>query len=284
MDESILGGMGWTRDLPDVRDYRLDTPEIEALLASSKAFGKAGKGVAAAVDLRAACSPIEDQGSLGSCTANAGVGLLEYFERRAHGKYLDGSRSFLYKATRNLLGWKGDHGAYLRTTMKAMALFGVPPEAIRPYDAATFDDEPPAFCYAFAQNFKAIRYYRLDPAGTPGTDVLTAVKRNLAAGLPSMFGFTVYSSMPGIGQGSGDIPYPRPGDAVKGGHAVVAVGYDDAHTIGDEEGALLIRNSWGVGWGEKGYGWLPYRYLVEQVAVDFWSLVQADFVDTELFR
>jgi C1A family cysteine protease len=71
---------------------------------------------------------------------------------------------------------------------------------------------------------------------------------------------------------------------VKGGHAVVAVGYDDAHTIGDEEGALLIRNSWGVGWGEKGYGWLPYRYLVEQVAVDFWSLVQADFVDTELFR
>ena len=284
MDESILGGMGWTRDLPDVRDYRLDTPEIEAVLASSKPFGKAGKGVAAAVDLRAACSPIEDQGSLGSCTANAGVGLLEYFERRAHGKYLDGSRSFLYKATRNLLGWKGDHGAYLRTTMKAMALFGVPPEAIRPYDIATFDDEPPAFCYAFAQNFKAIRYYRLDPAGTPGTDVLTAVKRNLAAGLPSMFGFTVYSSMPGIGQGSGDIPYPRPGDAVKGGHAVVAVGYDDAHTIGDEEGALLIRNSWGVGWGEKGYGWLPYRYLVEQVAVDFWSLVQADFVDTELFR
>ncbi|MEJ2287350.1 MAG: C1 family peptidase [Deinococcales bacterium] len=284
MDERILGGMGWTRDLPDVRDYQLDTPEVEAVLAGSAPLEKARKRVPARIDLREDCSPIEDQGALGSCTANAGVGLLEYFERRAFGKHLDGSRLFLYKATRNLLGWKGDQGAYLRSTMKAMVLFGVPPEEIRPYRVETFDEEPPAFCYAFAQNYKAIRYYRLDPAGTPGAEVLRAVKRNLAAGLPSMFGFTVYSSMPGIGEGSGDIPYPQPGEAVKGGHAVVAVGYDDTRTVGEEEGALLIRNSWGVGWGEKGYGWLPYRYVLEQVAVDFWSLVRADFIDTALFR
>ncbi len=284
MDQRILGGMGWTRDLPDVRDYRLDTPEVAAVLKGSKPLKRVRKAMPTSVDLRADCSPIEDQGALGSCTANAGVGLLEYFERRAHGKYLDGSRLFLYKATRNLLGWKGDQGAYLRTTMKAMALFGVPPEKVRPYDVAAFDEEPPAFCYAFAQNYKALRYYRLDPAGTPGADVLQAVKQNLAAGLPSMFGFTVYSSMPGIGEGSGDIPYPEPGDSVQGGHAVVAVGFDDAHRIGDEEGALRIRNSWGVAWGDQGYGWLPYRYVVDSVAVDFWSLVQADFVDTELFR
>ena len=284
MDAKVLGGMGWTRDLPDVRDYHVDTPEVEAVLAGSRPLKKARKALPASVDLRSACPPVEDQGTLGSCTANAGVGLLEYFERSAHGKYLDGSRLFLYKATRNLLGWTGDQGAYLRSTMKAMALFGVPPEEVRPYDVARFDEEPPAFCYAFAQSYKAIRYYRLDPAGTPGEAVLTGVKRNLAAGLPSMFGFTVYSSMPGIGEGSGDVPFPAPGDAVKGGHAVVAVGYDDARRIGEEEGALLIRNSWGVGWGEKGYGWLPYRYVLEQVAVDFWSLVQADFVDTELFR
>ena len=284
MDERVLGGMGWSRDLPDVRDYRIDTPEVEAVLAGSEPLKKARRGVPARADLRDACSPIEDQGSLGSCTANAGVGLLEYFERRAFGKHLDGSRLFLYKATRNLLGWKGDQGAYLRSTMKAMALFGVPPEKVRPYRVEAFDEEPPAFCYAFAQNYKALRYYRLDPAGTQGAEVLRSVKRNLAAGLPSMFGFTVYSSMPGIGEGSGDIPYPRPGEAVQGGHAVVAVGYDDTRTIGDEQGALLIRNSWGVGWGEKGYGWLPYRYVAEQVAVDFWSLVRADFVDTALFR
>jgi C1A family cysteine protease len=73
------------------------------------------KAAPASVDLRAWCSPIEDQGNLGSCTANAGVGLLEYYERRAFGKHLDGSRLFLYKASRNLLGWTGDTGAYLRT-------------------------------------------------------------------------------------------------------------------------------------------------------------------------
>jgi C1A family cysteine protease len=113
---------------------------------------------------------------------------------------------------------------------------------------------------------------------------LEAVKTKLAGRLPSMFGFTVYSSIPGIGAGTGDIPFPQAGDKVEGGHAVMTVGYDDAKKIGAKTGALLIRNSWGTKWGEQGYGWLPYAYVESGLAVDFWSLVRAEFVDSDLFK
>jgi C1A family cysteine protease len=168
--------------------------------------------------------------------------------------------------------------------MKALALFGVPPEEYWPYDIPNFDVEPPAFCYAFAQNFQAMKYYRLDPPGQSATKVLESIKVNLAAELPVMFGFTVYSSMPPVGDGKGEIPFPKDGDSVDGGHAVVTVGYDDKKKIGKDTGALLIRNSWGTDWGVNGYGWLPYSYVETELAVDFWSLVQAEFTDTELFE
>lgn len=283
--KGAVGGMGWQPEIPDLRDYTADAVEVGSVLAKSKSLkALAAKKMPASVDLRPWCSPIEDQGNLGSCTANAGAGLLEYFERRAFGKYLDGSRLFLYKATRNLLGWKGDQGAYLRTTMKAMALFGVPPEQYWVYDITKFDDEPPAFLYAFAQNYQSVRYYRLDPAGTAPSKVVESIKKYLAAGLPSMFGFTVYSSIPAIGAGTGDIPFPESGDSVLGGHAIDAVGYDDGKKIGNKNGAFLIRNSWGTDWGEFGYGWLPYAYVEAGIANDFWSLIRAEFVNTDLFN
>ncbi len=282
--EEGLGSMGWEREIPDFRDYDSEQAEVRALLESSRPLKAIAGAPPATMTLRQWCSPIEDQGALGSCTANAGMGVLEYFERRAFGRHLDGSRLFLYKATRNLLGWTGDTGAYLRTTMKALALFGAPPEQYWPYRITQFDTEPPAFCYAFAGNYKAIRYFRLDPAGKPASQVLDSIRTNLAAGLPSMFGFTVYTSMPRIGDGRIDIPFPQPGESVLGGHAIVAVGYDDNRKIGPHKGALEIRNSWGTAWGDKGYGWLPYEYVVRGLAVDFWSLVRADFVNTDLFN
>ena len=94
--------------------------------------------------------------SLGPVRPMRGVGLVEYFERRAFGKHIDASRLFLYKVTRNLLNWRGDTGAFLRSTMGAMVLFGVPPEQYWPYRIEEFDKEPPPFCYAFAQNYQAI--------------------------------------------------------------------------------------------------------------------------------
>ena len=277
-------GMGRHRDLPDFRDHTATTGKIDKILSKSAPLKAATKKLQATVDLRPWCSPVEDQGSLGSCTANAGVGMLEYYEKRTTGKYMDGSRLFLYKVTRELQGAKGDDGAQLRDAMKAMVLFGVPPEKYWPYNITKFNDEPSSFCYAFAQSYQAIQYYRLDPAGTSPTAALAAIKKNLAAALPAMFGFSVYSSIPPLGDGKGEIPFPSQSDSLEGGHAVLAVGYDDSKQIGGNKGALLIRNSWGAGWGEKGYGWLPYTYVEAGLADDFWSMVKAEYVDTDLFK
>ncbi|MCW9097878.1 MAG: hypothetical protein OQJ93_10855, partial [Ignavibacteriaceae bacterium] len=272
-------GMGWLPDYPDYRDFSVEQSEVPSdlqklgqkdsikdMLQKVGVSEPAKLSLPASVDLRPWCSPVEDQGSLGSCTANAGVGIVEYFERRAFGKHIDASRLFLYKVTRNMLHWTGDRGAFLRTTMGALVLFGVPPEEYWKYIIADFDKEPPAFCYAFAQNYQAISYFRYDPPGTPKNVLLARIKAYLAAGIPSMFGFTVYNS---IYQASstGKIPYPVPHESILGGHAIDAVGYDDNMKIKNTNlggiettGALLIRNSWGTGWGSSGYGWLPYEY------------------------
>jgi len=284
MSGATWRGMGWRPDLPDFRDLHSGSESIREVLGKSRLLRSAAKTGPASVDLRAWCSPIEDQGELGSCTANAGVALFEYFERRAFGKHLDASRLFLYKVTRNLMGAKGDTGAELRDTMKAMVLFGVPPEKYWAYKISRYEEEPTSFCYAFAQSYQAAKYYRLDPPGTAPTKALSEIKKSLAAQLPVMFGFSVYSSLPGVGDGKGEIPYPGPGDKMEGGHAIVAVGYDDGKKIGKEKGALLIRNSWGTEWGDKGYGWLPYTYVESGLAEDFWTLVKAEYVDTDLFK
>ena len=272
-------GLGWTPDYPDVRDYTLQSAPVASVLKTTLT---ATTALPAKVDLASKFSPIESQGNLGSCTSQAAVGLLEYYERTVLGRHVDASRLFVYKTTRKLLGWTGDTGAYLRTTMKALALFGAPPEEHYPYNINQYDAEPASFIYALAQNWQALSYYRLDPAGSAGQVALDALKTRLSQKQPAMFGFTVYSSLPTT-TSTGEIPYPKSTDRVAGGHAVVAVGYDDAKVINGVAGAIKIRNSWGTGWGAAGYGWLPYRYFTNRLATDIWSLVRSEYIDLAPF-
>jgi C1A family cysteine protease len=296
-------GMGWLPDYPDFRDYTIEQDNVshkhkrlgekDSVKGMLKKIGLSKQQrseLPVAIDLREWCSPIEDQGELGSCTAHAGVGVVEYFEKRAFGKHIDASRLFLYKVTRNLMNMTGDTGAFLRTTMEALVLFGVPPEEYCSYAIADFDKEPNAFLYAFAQNYQTISYYRLDPPGIPRDELLNRIKTFLAAGLPSLFGFTVYSSIEQAAV-TGKIPYPIPREKALGGHAMVAIGYDDKMKIKntypeaqETTGAMLIRNSWGTAWGEKGYGWLPYAYVSKGLAIDWWSLLKNEWVDTGVFK
>ena len=278
--------LGWVPDVPDFRDLDGDADPIKPLLARTRLAAAPAAGVKKAAvprpahtDLRAGFSEIEDQGQLGSCTAQAAVGLIEYYERKAGGRHVDASRLFVYKTTRNLLGWKGDTGAYLRSAMKAIVLCGAPPEAHWPYQIARFDEEPPAFVYALGANYKAIKYYRLDRVGEKRQATLDRIRDYLAAGLPSMFGFPVYSSM----TDAADIPFPTQQDRHEGGHAIVACGYDDGRKIGPHTGALMIRNSWGTSWGAAGYGWLPYEYVLRGLADDFWSVQKLSWVEDDKF-
>jgi C1A family cysteine protease len=295
--------MGWLPDYPDLRDFTPEhdvvpqrlaamgqTKSIRTMLGQSGILEPARSDLPDSVDLRQWCSPIEDQGKIGSCTAHAGVSIVEYFERRAFGNHLDASRLFLYKATRNLLHYTGDTGAFIRSAMAALALFGVPPEEYWPYNPADLDKEPPGFCYALARNYQAISYYRLDVPGTSKDALLAAIKKNLAAGIPVIFGFTVYSSYIQSAK-TGKVPFPAANEKMVGGHAIAAVGYDDSVSIRntgtnstETKGALLIRNSWGAGWGVDGYGWLPYEYVLKGLAIDWWSLVKCEWIDTGLFK
>ena len=245
-------GTGWLPPKPDLRDYTADHREIKSITKKLMS-GAIRQKASASVDLRQWCSPVENQGTLGACTAHAGTGIVEYYENRAFNKYVDGSRLFLYKVTRNLMQATGDTGAFLRNVMGALALCGIPDEKYWPYNVADFDKEPGAFVYSMADNYEAMKYFCHDPQGTniPPATVLASVKKYLEAGIPSMFGFWGFPSY-NSSDVKGGIPYPCQGESAQWGHAIVAVGYDDEKKIKNlkcnkvSKGALLFRNSWGA--------------------------------------
>ncbi|MCA9280256.1 MAG: C1 family peptidase [Phycisphaeraceae bacterium] len=308
-------GLGWLPDVPDARDHSKEEldQELKSQLgrkASGKAVSKAmaalrmrgsdgsngsgGSGAAVTappwIDLRLSgwLSPIEDQESLGSCTANAVVSMLEAVRRRLTGEHEDLSRLFLYKITRKLLGWDGDTGAFIRETIKATRTHGVPPEERWPYVISRFDEEPDAFLYSFAANYKATLYARLDLYSNTAWQNLDALRSTLAEGNPVAFGFPVYDSINRPINWQGEVPYPQPGDKQVGGHAVLAVGYDDKIKIAgskldDSKGAIIFQNSWGEEWGDDGFGYLPYDYFLEGLAMDLWTVTSAEWIDTSKF-
>lgn len=282
----VSHGLGWRPDAPDFRDVTFESHEVQGMLRISnsyKAVSMPNAVLPASVDLRKWCTRIRDLGTLGASTAFSVVALMEYFERRAFGRQANYSELFLYRTTRDLLGLSGDLGADLRTTLRALSTFGTPSEKLYPYRPELHAETPPTFCYGFADAFRTIRYFRLDDRKHSGAHVLLNVRKCLAARMPSVFGLSLYTSFPLRGEGS-DIPMPEPGEQHVGGHALLAVGYDDERMIGPDQGALLVRNAWGPEWGDRGYAWLPYRYVESRLAVDFWSLIRPDFVNTDLFN
>lgn len=283
-------GTGWLPPLPDLRDYNETVGDIPEMAGKLGIPLDEEQDLPEKTDWRSYCSEVENQGRLGSCTAHAAVGAAEYYQRRAFQDYIDGSRLFVYKATRNLMGVTGDTGAWLRNTMGALVTCGVAPERYWPYQIEHFDLEPPSFVYSVAEEFEALKYFCHDPLGADRSpaEVLGRVKAYLAAGIPSIFGFFGFDSFEDTDQ-EGGIPFPCPDERALWGHAVMAVGYDDRLGVTNTrcgiqtEGALLIRNSWGKGWGEEGYGWLPYRYVLEGFGRDFWSLISMSWVNTREF-
>lgn len=242
----MLRKYGWRPDLPDLRDYK---------------FSIFRQNLPKKVDLSLKCSPIENQESLGSCTANAIVGALEYNDFKDDSQWVDLSRLFIYYNEREIEGTINyDAGALIRDGIKSLVKFGVCSENLLPYDINRFIEKPTEECYEDAKKRTIIEYMRITG--------LQSMKKCLADGFPFIFGFSVYESFEGeevakTGKGS----LPNKDERLVGGHAVLAVGYDDITKD------FLIRNSWGIEWGRKGYFTLPYKYLSNPyLANDFWTI------------
>ena len=269
--------LGWIPDLPDHRDLYASQVMPEHLLTPRKASNKKMVTLPSRVDISSGFSPIENQLNLGSCTAQAAVGLVEFMERKYLKRHLEGSRLFVYKATRRLSGLQGDSGAYLRDTMKAIVAFGVPEEKYWPYKVSDFDKEPDAFVYSYASNFKTLKYFRVDQTHMSTEEILTSSKIFLSRGIPLMFGTTVYNTIYNVTSPDFIIGLPQENERPIGGHAMVLCGYSD------EKASFLVRNSWGTNWGLGGYAWLPYYYIQAGLACDIWGITKQDYIDTQAF-
>jgi C1A family cysteine protease len=256
---NLKKGLGWVPDLPDQRDFPYAAPMVVLRKLPTK------------VDLRSKCpKTIYDQGRLGSCTANAIAAAMEFDQIKQGQKPATPSRLFIYYNERsmehNILT---DSGAQIRDGIKSVANLGACPESLWPYDdtppaeegmpcpTCKFAQKPSASCYTEAKKHEIVSYQRL-------THSLTVMKGCLASGYPFVFGFTVYENFP-FDTKTGDIPMPTGG--VLGGHAVLAVGFDDATR------QFIFRNSWGKSWGKGGYAFMPYGYLLDSnLSDDFWTI------------
>lgn len=238
---------GWRPDLPDARDHFYSAPLAKALPP--------------AVDLRPNCPPVYDQGQLGSCTANAIAAAIEFDRTKENLTDFVPSRLFIYYNERVMEGTVPyDAGAQIRDGIKSVANIGAPPEADWPYDIAKFADKPPANAYTDAKLDRALRYRRL-------VNYLQQLQGCLASGFGFVFGFTVYESFESqtVAQ-TGVMPMPAPSEKKLGGHAVMAVGYDDASRM------MIVRNSWGTEWGKAGYFMMPYEFIIGPNCSDFWTI------------
>ena len=276
MPEVTPHGFGWHRDLPDPRDF---TPQHEAVAGALRDLEPL-RARSEHVDWREYCPAIKDQETLAASPAFSCADLLAYFERRSSGRLIEPSRLFILQSAQRLLGWKSDSGVPLRAALRAITQLGVPSEDVWPFEPGRLQQAPDAFVYAAARKFPGLCYVRLDAPGQRGRETLKVVKSFLAAGFACVFGFPVSTSV----TNEADIPYPTFFDAMRGGQAALAVGFDDHRRIRSDRGGLLVGCGWGSGWGERGFGWLPYCYVIHQLAVDFWTLVRRDWLASGEFQ
>lgn len=241
---------GWVPDLPDARDFLFSAPEAVLAALPTK------------VDLRPQMPPVYDQGQLGSCTANAIAAAFEFDQTQQKLQDFMPSRLFIYYNERAVEGTvESDSGAMIRDGIKSVAKLGVCDEQIWPYEVARFTEKPPRVAYSDAKKHQATVYRSVMAS-------LHQMQGCLASGYPFVFGFSVYESfMSAQVAQTGEVPLPPRGEQMIGGHAVVAVGYDDSLQ------RFIVRNSWGNKWGTKGYCTMPYGYLTDpQLASDFWAI------------
>ena len=234
------------------------------------------------VDLRNLCSPVRDQGHIGSCTGFAiGTGLREFLERKAGTPTppVEVSPLFLYYEERKLEHTiNQDAGARIRDGLKVLAKMGVSPEQDDPYpaDAATLAPDSPQLLAEIAKSPSAQavddakhltikEYHRVT--------TLQGLKQALAAGNACVIGILVYESFESLAaQRTGHVPMPQPGEQVLGGHALFCCGYhDDPQYAGG--GYLIVKNSWGTGFGDQGYVYLPYDYVHPKLMSDIWTAI-----------
>lgn len=282
-------GLGWRKDRTDHRDY---TPRKAAEKAGIDKEASSSSVTPAVVDNRRFCAFIKDQENLGSCTAFAYTSMYEFINKRNRSKFTELSPLFEYKLTRFLMGEEGigDSGAYIRTAIQAGIVYGSVPEEFHRYTDLDpeFDREPSSGAYGLAQQYQPTLYFRLDKSNNP-TAKLENIKAYIAKGYPVQFGFNVYGSYTQTGSNGGMFPFPSDNDDLVGGHSVIIVGYDTNKQVPNKTGgntttgAFLIQNSWGTNWGYGGFGWLPFEYLLEDLADDFWSITAAEFMDPDQF-
>jgi C1A family cysteine protease len=245
------GGYGWVHDLPDRRDFKYVA-----------ALHRLAGGLPPAVDLRADCPPVYDQGQLGSCTANGIAAAIEFDQRKLGQLTFTPSRLFIYYQERVIEGnVDQDAGAQIRDGIKAVRTIGASSENDWPYDISKFADKPPSIAYSDAKHDLVTGYLSV-------AQDINQMRGCLAEGYPFVFGFTVYSSFESdeVAQ-TGEVPMPGSNEQVLGGHCVLAVGYDDSSRT------FIVRNSWGSSWGQGGYCYMPYDYLLSpDLASDFWTI------------